>query len=91
MERYKDLKEELTDIVDNINLGDGVIIYLKNKKVDEYIDKKVIGYVQEKTKKRLELRFMNNPSTFFEKLDNEFSYSYIPYKKIDDIKIIDTD
>lgn len=91
MEKYKGLKEELTDVVDDIEIGDGIILYLKDKDFDEYIGKKVIGYLHKKKKRYLQLKFMKNPSTFFEKWDNDLTEADISYKKIDDIKIADND
>jgi len=86
MEKYKGLKEELTDIVDKINIGDGVIIKHKH----EYVNKKTIGYVYLKEKRKLQVRPMKNPTSFFEKWDNEMSnYVNIPYYKIDSVKIVD--
>ncbi len=83
---YKGLKPELEEIVNQLNIGDGIIIEHPTK----YIVDRTIGYVYSIKKGSLNLTRGRKPRFILEKLANWFD-SLVEYKyySFENIKVID--
>lgn len=81
---YKGLPKELVDIVEQIKIGDGVVV----KHHDDYILDKSIGYVVRKNDVCLRLRNGINPNFFLAKIDQHTSGFEVLYGTIAAISIV---
>lgn len=84
---YKGLKRELEEIVDNLKVGDGIVIEYPD---DYYKVDRVIGYVYAKTDSYLRLTKDRNHKFALEGICNWWeSLDLYLYDRMDNIRVVD--
>ncbi len=83
--KYKGLKPELTEIVSEIKVGNGVVI----EHTPDYITDKTTGYVHNISDEGLDIRLERNPNHLFERVTSFLSGKNVPFDRIETIRISD--
>ncbi|MCK5321441.1 hypothetical protein KAJ38_02585 [Candidatus Pacearchaeota archaeon] len=89
VKEYKGLNSKLTDIVNELKLGQRIRITLKESSGSDNIEGYIEGYIYGITDKHIQTRYTDCPRSFFTNLANWAVRDRTDYDSIKDIKIVE--